>query len=75
MVFFIFIQIFIEHSVSKQWRMTPPQFVPLIWDCTVCLGPTKRMLGLYGLSSKETLNTFDPLKQALLNSMPASVVC
>ena len=43
-VCFIFIHILIEHSVSKQW--TPV----LIWVSAVCVCPTKRMLGLYGLN-------------------------
>ena len=45
-VFYIFIQISIEHSVSKQQR---PILRCLIWVCTVFLCPTKRTLGLYGL--------------------------
>ena len=41
-VFFIFIQILIEHSVSKQWK-------PWSADTTFCgfSMPTKRMLGLF----------------------------
>ena len=35
------IQVLIEHSVSKQWKR---------WLSTVCLCPTKRTLGIYGLN-------------------------
>ena len=51
MVFFIFIQVLIENYAMKAvetlirrgilWR--------LIWVCTICLCPTKRALGIYGL--------------------------
>ena len=53
MVFFIFIQILKENSASKQWRpMIGCRILRhLVWVCTVCLCPTKRTLGLYGLKS------------------------
>ena len=36
--------------LRKQWRQIRFHILRhLIWDCTVCLCPTKRMLGLYGL--------------------------
>ena len=47
-VFYIFIQISIEYSVSKQWR---PCTRRLILVCTVCLCPTKKTLDLYGLNN------------------------
>ena len=47
-VFFIFIQISTEYSVSKQLR---PCTRCLIWVCTVCLCPTKKTLGLCGLNN------------------------
>ena len=51
MVFFNFIQILIEHSVSKTWRLIRCSVLHhLILVCTVCPCPIKRMLGLYGLS-------------------------
>ena len=43
-VFFIFIPILIEQSVSKQ---RGPILQYLIWICTACLCPAKRMPGLY----------------------------
>ena len=45
-VFYICIQISIEHSVSKQWR--PWSGVAFCGVCSVCLCPT-RILCLYGL--------------------------
>ena len=43
-------QILIEHSVRKQEILIRHSILrPLIWVCTVCLCPTKRPLGLYGL--------------------------
>ena len=44
MVFFIFIDILILHSVSKQWL--PSVLWRQIWVCTVFLCPTNRTLGL-----------------------------
>ena len=58
-VFFIFIQILKEHSVSKQWR---PRMWRLIWVCTVCVRPTKRKLGLYGLSLRSVNQIEQPLR-------------
>ena len=54
-VFFMFIQFFIEHSISKQWRLETligrhSLLWRLIWICTVYLCLTERMLGLYGLT-------------------------
>ena len=56
---FIFIQILKEHSVSKQWR---PRMWRLIWVCTVCVCPTKRKLGLYGLSLRSVNQIEQPLR-------------
>ena len=51
MVFFIFIRILIEHSVSKLENLIRRRvWQRVIWFCTVCLCPTKRTLGLYGLN-------------------------
>ena len=50
-VFFIPFQILIEHSPSKQWRLIRRHFMwRLIWVYTICLCPTKRALGSYGLN-------------------------
>ena len=43
MYIFIFVLFVIENPVSIMWR--------LIWDCTVCLCPTKGTSGLFGLKS------------------------
>ena len=54
-VFFFFMKIHIEYSVSKQWRPSPDvafcgvRTRRLIWVCAVCLWPKKRTLGSYGL--------------------------
>ena len=49
-VLFIFIQIIIDFSVSKQWRLAiRRRILPCLdWLCTVCLCPKKRTLGLNG---------------------------
>ena len=56
---FHFIQILKEHSVSKQWR---PRMWRLIWVCTVCVHPTKRKLGLYGISLRSVNQIEQPLR-------------
>ena len=51
-VFFSFIQIRIEHSVSKQWRPWSDAALCSVWSGSALfawLGPLKRTLGLYGL--------------------------
>ena len=49
-LFFVFISFVIDHSASKQWRpRSDAALRHLIWVCTVCLCPIKRMQCLYGL--------------------------
>ena len=52
MVFFIFIWILIEHSVSKQWRNWSDAAICGIWCGSALFAdvPKKSMLGLYGLT-------------------------
>ena len=67
MEFFIFNNIFIGHSVSKQWR--PWSDAIFCGVCSgsalaVCLCPTKRMLGLYGLK-----NCMNPYKHTFISKL------
>ena len=60
-VLFIFIQILIR-AFCKQTVETLIRhriLWCLIWVCTVCLCPTKRMLGLYGLTPMKQFLTMD----------------
>ena len=74
-VFFIFIQILMEHSAAKQTVETLIRrrvVRRLIWVCTVCLCPTKMTLCVYWLKTGLTIyvHSFSPIARHINHVSP-----